>query len=162
MYFSLCGFSIISRPRQATKPGNVCQRTNSDRRHTLCFRRRLVVEDIATFMPDATIGPNGSEYFTRFNSLSYTNDSSPTEAFSAMFTLGGMTPIGGTSTGSPSTASGTSATGMSMTVSMSGMSMPTPASTTTFTSTNGSGATKPVLATGLVTLVATVIGASLL
>ncbi|KAN0094527.1 hypothetical protein V8E55_002814 [Tylopilus felleus] len=129
-----------------------------------------------TFTPDGTIGPNGNEYFIRFNSLSDTNGSSPAEAFSAMFTLAGMTgtfnstiqaeingqstaPIGGTPTGSPSTASGASATGMTM--SMSGMSMSSaPTSTATSTSTNG--ATKPVLATGLVALVATVIGASFL
>ncbi|KAN0082401.1 hypothetical protein V8E55_008196 [Tylopilus felleus] len=38
----------------------------------------------------ATMGPNGNEYFIRFNSLSYTNGSSPAEAFSAMFALAGM------------------------------------------------------------------------
>jgi hypothetical protein len=47
-----------------------------------------------TFTPNATIGPNGAFYFIRFQSLSApdpTNPLIPAEAFSAKFTLTGMT-----------------------------------------------------------------------
>ncbi|ETW77355.1 hypothetical protein HETIRDRAFT_147901 [Heterobasidion irregulare TC 32-1] len=46
------------------------------------------------FTPDATIGPNGSEYFLRFTSLNLkdtTNSQYPAEAFTAKFTMTGMT-----------------------------------------------------------------------
>ncbi|OAX35041.1 hypothetical protein K503DRAFT_746487 [Rhizopogon vinicolor AM-OR11-026] len=46
------------------------------------------------FTPDATIGPDGSDYFIRFQSLSLkdaTNAQYPAEAFSAKFTLTNMT-----------------------------------------------------------------------
>jgi len=44
-----------------------------------------------TFTPDATIGPNGQEYFIRFQSLKgVDNASQPLEAFSAKFTLNNM------------------------------------------------------------------------
>ncbi|GJE86328.1 hypothetical protein PsYK624_024080 [Phanerochaete sordida] len=45
------------------------------------------------FTPDATIGPNGDVYFIRFESLGLkdaTNPQFPAEAFSAKFTLTGM------------------------------------------------------------------------
>ncbi|KAJ7901709.1 hypothetical protein B0H14DRAFT_2668147 [Mycena olivaceomarginata] len=81
------------------------------------------------FTPDASIGPNGSQYFIRFESLTNKdpNDPSiPLLAFSHVFTLSGMTgvfnaqvqsqidgqstaPIGGTPTSSPSTAPSTTA-----------------------------------------------------
>jgi len=84
------------------------------------------------FTPDASIGPNGQEYFIRFQSLKgLDNASQPLEAFSHKFTLDNMTgtfnasisseiagqstaPIGPTSSGSssptssPLTASSTS------------------------------------------------------
>lgn len=45
-----------------------------------------------TFTPDPTIGPDGSDYFIRFESLSGKDSASaPFEAFSAKFTLTGMT-----------------------------------------------------------------------
>jgi len=47
-----------------------------------------------TFTPDATIGPNGAEYFIRFESLSLmdaTNPSIPALAFSHIFPMTGMT-----------------------------------------------------------------------
>jgi len=46
------------------------------------------------FTPDGTIGPDGSDYFIRFQSLSLkdaTNAQYPAEAFSAKFTLTNMT-----------------------------------------------------------------------
>ncbi|KAG6848599.1 hypothetical protein H0H93_015583 [Arthromyces matolae] len=46
------------------------------------------------FTPDATIGPNGNQYFIRFESLSFkdpNNAQYPAEAFSAKFTMSGMT-----------------------------------------------------------------------
>jgi hypothetical protein len=47
-----------------------------------------------TFTPDATIGPNSNEYFIRFQSISLkdaTQPQFPALAFSAKFTLAGMT-----------------------------------------------------------------------
>ncbi|THG99479.1 hypothetical protein EW026_g2865 [Hermanssonia centrifuga] len=47
-----------------------------------------------SFTPDPSIGPNGNAYFIRFESLSLkdaTNPQFPAEAFSAKFTLTGMT-----------------------------------------------------------------------
>ncbi|KAF8128565.1 hypothetical protein EV363DRAFT_1339937 [Boletus edulis] len=134
-----------------------------------------------TFTPDGTIGPNSSEYFIRVTSLSYMSPQTPQfpeEAFSAMFTLAGMTgtfnstiqaeingqstaPIGGTSTPSSpmSTASGSATMSMPMSGTMS-MSSSSPTSTGTTSSSGGVG--RPVMATGLVVLVATLVGASLL
>jgi hypothetical protein len=48
------------------------------------------------FTPDATIGPNGSEYFIRFESISLkdaTQPQFPALAFSAKFALTGMTGV---------------------------------------------------------------------
>ncbi|KAH9474772.1 hypothetical protein JR316_0013237 [Psilocybe cubensis] len=53
-------------------------------------------ESSVTFTPDASIGPNGSEYFIRFESLSLKDDKQPqfpALAFSAKFTLEGMTGV---------------------------------------------------------------------
>jgi len=47
-----------------------------------------------TFTPTASVGPNGAEYFIRFDSLALkdaTNSQFPAQAFSAKFTLTGMT-----------------------------------------------------------------------
>ncbi|KAG8216155.1 hypothetical protein J3R82DRAFT_8161 [Butyriboletus roseoflavus] len=124
-----------------------------------------------SFTPDATIGPDSNEYFIRFTSLSYMNPSTPQyaeEAFSAKFTLTGMTgsfnstvqaeingqstaPIGGTTS-----ASGTPAATGKTTTTTTAKSTSSPAAT----STNGAG--KPIITTGLVALVAALIGASLL
>ncbi|KAG6840309.1 hypothetical protein C0991_007634 [Blastosporella zonata] len=46
------------------------------------------------FTPDATIGPNGSQYFIRFESLSFMDPAQPqypAEAFSAKFAMSSMT-----------------------------------------------------------------------
>jgi len=44
-----------------------------------------------SFIVDPTIGPNGSHYFVRFQSINGKNGSIPFEAFSAQFTLSNMT-----------------------------------------------------------------------
>jgi len=82
------------------------------------------------FTPDPTIGPNGNEYFIRFQSIGLkdsTNPLYPALAFSAKFSLSGMTgtfnatvqsqidgqstaPIGGTAASSASSASAPAAT----------------------------------------------------
>lgn len=48
-----------------------------------------------TFTPDASIGPNSSEYFIRFESVGLVDPNQPTIglAFSAKFTLAGMTGV---------------------------------------------------------------------
>ncbi|KAH9942074.1 hypothetical protein B0H21DRAFT_780045 [Amylocystis lapponica] len=43
-----------------------------------------------TFTPDASIGPNGADYFLRFTSLALMDGQYPAEAFSAKFTLSSM------------------------------------------------------------------------
>lgn len=47
-----------------------------------------------SYLPDATVGPNGADYFIRFQSLSLKstdNPAYPYQSFSAKFTLNGMT-----------------------------------------------------------------------
>jgi len=75
-----------------------------------------------TFTPDASMGPNGNYYFVRLTSLAYMDGQYPAEAFSAKFTMAGMSgtfnasvsaevagastaPVGGSSTSSPTTPS---------------------------------------------------------
>ncbi|KAI9567698.1 hypothetical protein HD554DRAFT_931445 [Boletus coccyginus] len=143
-----------------------------------------------TFTPQPDIGPNSDEYFIRVTSEVYKNPSSPqyfAEAFSAKFTLAGMTgsfnatlqaqidgqstaPIGATSTASsPSATGGSTATGASASVSSTSKAASTAskaastasaATSTATTSANGAG--KPAITTGFVALVAALIGASLL
>jgi len=83
-----------------------------------------------SFTPDATIGPNGANYFIRIQSLTLTDNSTqkyPVMSFSALYSMASMTgtfnstvsaeiagqstaPIGGSSsTAAPSTASSTGA-----------------------------------------------------
>ncbi|KAG9310228.1 hypothetical protein JVU11DRAFT_9874 [Chiua virens] len=143
-----------------------------------------------TFTPQADIGPNSNEYFIRVTSLSLKTSGSPQypeEAFSAKFTLAGMSgsfnasvqaqidgqstaPIGPTSTSSSPSATGSSA-GSSMTpvpsssasLGSSSSSSAAAASASAASSSKGTnGAGKPVIATGFVGLVAALIGASLL
>jgi len=103
------------------------------------------------FIPDATICPNGNEYFIRFESLGLKDSAGfPVESFSALFTLTGMTgsfsssiqaEIAGQSTapfaGQSLSASGTgssstpSATGSSP---LTGSSSSTPTGTSSHTS----------------------------
>ncbi|KAG6380316.1 hypothetical protein JVT61DRAFT_8425 [Boletus reticuloceps] len=138
-----------------------------------------------TFTPDGTIGPNSNEYFIRVTSQSFMSPQAPQfpeEAFSAMFTLAGMTgtfnstiqaeingqstaPIGGTSTPSTPASTASGSASMPMSMSTSGtmtMSMSSSSPTSTGTSSSNGGVGKPVMATGLVVLVATFVGASLL
>ncbi|KAJ7507341.1 hypothetical protein B0H11DRAFT_1971304 [Mycena galericulata] len=101
------------------------------------------------FTPDPTIGPNGAEYFIRFESLSLkdnTDTAIPALAFSHLFTLSGMTgtfnasvqaeingqstaPIGGSAASTPA---GTSAP-------TTGASTPKPSTTPASTKASGSG-----------------------
>jgi hypothetical protein len=132
------------------------------------------------FTPDATIGPNSNEYFIRVTSMSYMNPSSPQypeEAFSAMFTLAGMSgsfnssiqaeingqstaPIGGTSSAAaPATTGAQTAATTGASASKSSASA---AATTSAAAGSTNSAGKPVIATGFVAFVATLIGASLL
>ncbi|KAF7370178.1 hypothetical protein MSAN_00648400 [Mycena sanguinolenta] len=84
-----------------------------------------------TFIPDPSIGPDSSEYFIRFESLTVKDSTDPTAsllAFSHVFTMSGMTgafdaevlseisgqstaPIGGVSTSSTPAASASQTTG---------------------------------------------------
>jgi hypothetical protein len=82
------------------------------------------------FTPDASIGPNGNEYFVRFESISLKDAKAPqfpALAFSAKFTMAGMTgtfnatvqaqidgqstaPIGGAPTSAAASSGGAAAT----------------------------------------------------
>jgi hypothetical protein len=47
-----------------------------------------------TYLPNAAVGPNGSDYFIKFTSLNYKDPATPTipyTSYSAKFTLNGMT-----------------------------------------------------------------------
>jgi hypothetical protein len=132
-----------------------------------------------TFTPQPDIGPNSGQYFIRVTSGSYMDGQYNAEAFSALFTLTGMTgtfnsteqaeingqstaPIGGTSTASAATKTATG-TGTSTATGTSKSASSTAAATTTgSTSSTTSGAGKPVIATGFVALVAALVGASFL
>ncbi|KAG0706583.1 hypothetical protein DFH29DRAFT_133204 [Suillus ampliporus] len=143
------------------------------------------------FTPDGTIGPDGNEYFVRFTSIALkdaTNSQFPAEAFSAKFTMAGMTgtfnstiqaeingqstaPIGATATssgaastasGAASTASGTSAT---LKTTTTGSSTSTSSSKAASASATQTGAAGKVGVTGLTCLVgaaASFLGAILL
>jgi len=111
------------------------------------------------FTPDATIGPNGNEYFIRFQSISLkdaTQTQYPALAFSAKFTMAGMTgtfnatvqsqidgqstaPIGGTAApSSSSAAASTSVMSSSSKASSSGSASASAAKTAAgASSTNG-------------------------
>jgi len=111
------------------------------------------------FTPDATIGPNGNEYFIRFQSISLkdaTQTQYPALAFSAKFTMAGMTgtfnatvqsqidgqstaPIGGTAApASSSSAASTSVMSTSSKASSSGSASASAAKTAAAaSSTNG-------------------------
>jgi len=83
------------------------------------------------FIPDATIGPNSSEYFIRFESLSLkdaTQPQFPALAFSAKFTLSGMT--GAFTADVLSQISGQSTAPLASQSVPAGVSTPAPASTT--------------------------------
>ncbi|KAF5343558.1 hypothetical protein D9758_012965 [Tetrapyrgos nigripes] len=94
---------------------------------TISDRINVAKSSSLQFTPDAGIGPNGNNYFVRFDSLTLkdsANPQSPAMAFSSRFTMSGMSgtfnasvqslingqstaPIGGTSTATaPSMTSG--------------------------------------------------------
>jgi len=134
-----------------------------------------------SFTPDGSIGPDSSEYFVRFTSLSLkdaANPQFPAEAFSAKFTMTGMTgtfnstvqneingqstaPIGGTATASASVSMKTVST--SSTASASGSKTSTSATATA--TTTKTGAAGKVGITGITCFVgaaASLLGAMLL
>ncbi|KAH9064534.1 hypothetical protein EDB87DRAFT_1556365 [Lactarius vividus] len=110
-----------------------------------------------TWTPDATVGPNFNNYFIRFTSNNLpdpTQSQFKAEAFSAKFTLTGMTgtfnasvqaQISGTTTpvGSSTLSSGSSTTSSSTTTSKpsgsSSKSSSSPSSTSTKAASNGAG-----------------------
>lgn len=132
------------------------------------------------FTPDGTIGPNSNEYFVRFTSINLkdaTNSQFPAEAFSAKFSMTGMTgtfnstvqaeingqstaPIGATST---SSASGTMKTVSTTSATASASGSKT--STSTSATATKTGAAGKVGVTGLTCLIgaaASLLGAMLL
>lgn len=133
------------------------------------------------FTPDGTIGPDSNEYFVRFTSINLkdaTNSQFPAEAFSAKFSMTGMTgtfnstvqaeingqstaPIGATSTSSASGTMKTVSTTSPATVSASGSKT----STSTSATATKTGAAGKVGVTGLTCLIgaaASLLGAMLL
>ncbi|KAG1803873.1 uncharacterized protein HD556DRAFT_615775 [Suillus plorans] len=137
------------------------------------------------FTPDGTIGPDSNEYFVRFTSINLkdaTNSQFPAEAFSAKFTMTGMTgtfnatvqaEINGQSTapiGAPatSTATGTSsASGSMKTISTSSIASNSGSQSSTSTSATATktGAAGKVGITGITCFVgaaASLLGAMLL
>ncbi|KAG2049726.1 hypothetical protein BDR06DRAFT_984305 [Suillus hirtellus] len=135
------------------------------------------------FTPDGTIGPNSDEYFVRFTSINLkdaTNSQFPAEAFSAKFTMTGMTgtfnstvqaEINGQSTapiGATATATGTSsASGSMKTISTSSVASASgsKSSTSTSATATNTGAAGKVGITGITCFVgaaASLLGAMLL
>ncbi|KAJ7777903.1 hypothetical protein DFH07DRAFT_950974 [Mycena maculata] len=110
-----------------------------------------------TFTPDPTIGPNGAEYFIRFQSLSLmdaTNPIYPALAFSHIFTMSGMTgtfnatvqsEIDGQST---APIGGSAAVSATTSASVVGATSKTSTVTTSKASTSGSTTAKSAAASG--------------
>ncbi|KIK82631.1 hypothetical protein PAXRUDRAFT_153602 [Paxillus rubicundulus Ve08.2h10] len=149
--------------------GNAIQQTPLQ---TIVTNVNVSTTSSIVFTPDGTIGPNSSEYFVRVTSLTLmdpTQPQFPAEAFSAKFTMTGMTgtfnssiqaQIDGQSTApiGPTASSGPSASNPA--VKATSLSASTTKATASATpSSNAAG--KPVV-TGLVGFVAALIGASLL
>jgi hypothetical protein len=121
------------------------------------------------FTPDATIGPNGNEYFIRIQSISLkdaTQTQYPALAFSAKFTMAGMTgtfnatvqsqidgqstaPIGGTAAPSSSSAAASPSVMSSSSKASSSGSASTSASKTAAAAASTNGAEKLARATVL-------------
>ncbi|KAG2103395.1 uncharacterized protein F5147DRAFT_278342 [Suillus discolor] len=135
------------------------------------------------FTPDGTIGPDSDEYFVRFTSINLkdaTNSQFPAEAFSAKFTMTGMTgtfnttvqdEINGQSTapiGATTTATATSsASGSMKTISTSSIASTSGSQSSTSTSATATktGAAGKVGITGITCFVgaaASLLGAMLL
>jgi hypothetical protein len=68
--------------------GNALQQTSLQ---VLSSSTDVSTTSTLTFTPNPDIGPNGNNYFIRFESISGKNASTPFEAFSAQFTLKSMT-----------------------------------------------------------------------
>lgn len=133
------------------------------------------------FTPDGTIGPDSSEYFVRFTSINLkdaTNSQYPAEAFSAKFTMTGMTgtfnstiqdEINGQSTAPIGATATSSASGTMVTVSKASTTSSSGSKTSTSTSTSATatktGAAGKVGVTGITCFVgaaASLLGAMLL
>jgi len=152
--------------------GNAIQQTPLQ---TIVTNVNVSTTSSLVFTPDGTIGPDSSEYFVRVTSLTLmdpTQPQFPQEAFSAKFTMTGMTgtfnstiqaQIDGQSTapiGAKTTTSGSSSSvSAAKTTSVSATTTKATAAATAKPSSNSAG--KPVI-TGFVGFVAALIGASLL
>jgi len=102
------------------------------------------------FTPDGTIGPNSADYFVRFQSLSLkdaTNAQYPAQAFSAKFTMTGMTgtfnstvqaEINGQSTAPIGATASSSATGATSSAKATGVTSSAKATGTTSSHASGS------------------------
>jgi len=94
------------------------------------------------FIPDGTIGPSGSDYFIRFQSINLkdaTNSQYPAEAFSAKFTLNGAT--GQFTPQEQSEIDGQSTAPLGGATSVSSPAVSTPASSSHKSSSTGSAST---------------------
>jgi len=103
-----------------------------------------------TFTPDATIGPNGAEYFIRFESLALkdaTNQAIPALAFSHIFTLSGMTGTFNASVQSEIDGQSTAPIGGSAAATSAAAAASTPAASTPAASTAGATAKASTAAT---------------
>lgn len=132
-----------------------------------------------SFTPDGTIGPDSSEYFVRFTSISLkdaTNSQYPAEAFSAKFTMTGMTgtfnstiqdEINGQSTAPIGATASASAPGTMVTISTTSAASAKGSKTSTSTSATATktGAAGKIGVTGITCFVgaaASLLGAMLL
>lgn len=131
------------------------------------------------FTPDASIGPNGKEYFIRMESLALkdaNNTQFPEMSFSALFTMASMTgtfnstvqaqidgqstaPIGGSTTGSVASSTGAASTSKASTTGSSTSSSKPSSTTAAAASTKSNGAISSTMAS---TWISAVFGAVLL
>jgi hypothetical protein len=127
--------------------GNAIQQTSLQLLSTV----DLASVSTITFTPDATIGPNGNDYFIRIESVSGKDSTgTPFEAFSAKFTLDSMSgtfnasvsaEIAGQSTAplaSQSSSSGTTSPSSTPSITTSSGSSKRPTGTSTTTSSTAS------------------------
>jgi len=105
---------------------------------TLQTNLDVSTESEFTFTPDATIGPDSNEYFIRFESLALQVNGTnfPQEAFSAKFTLTGMT--GSFASSVQAEIAGQSTAPLAGSTSTSGSSSATSAASLTVSSSSGS------------------------
>ncbi|KZP30852.1 hypothetical protein FIBSPDRAFT_917037 [Athelia psychrophila] len=92
------------------------------------------------FTPDPTIGANADEYFVRFQSVSLMNAAYPALAFSAKFTMSGMTGTFNSSVQAEIDGQSTAPIGGTAAASASGASAPATSASATGTSVQGAAA----------------------